>query len=355
VIAEADQTGPAGAMPGVVRRVAVLTHTGRDEAIKAASRLISGLSSAGIVCALPPADITNLGLGTAHPGIEVLPEADPVVGLGGTAAGIELIVVLGGDGTILRGAEWVMAADIPLLGVNLGHVGFLAEAESSEIDLIVESVVNRTYRVEERSTIDVRILDGEHLLWSSFAINEVTIEKAARERMLELMVEIDGRPLSRWSCDGVLVSTPTGSTAYAFSAGGPVIWPGVDAMLVVPLSAHALFARPMVLSPRSRVLIEMLDGMAPEAVVWCDGRRSTILRRGMRVEVVQGRHRLRLARLSEAPFTDRLVHKFGLRVEGWRGAAQLRHQAARDAAARSPEAGRTSDGRESGQPDGQDG
>ncbi|GAB3925048.1 NAD kinase 2 [Microlunatus endophyticus] len=334
VIAEADQTSHAGGQPGVVRRVAVLTHTGRDEAIKAALRLINGLWADGIVCVLPTADIANLGLKAGQPGIEVLPEADPVVGLGGTAVGIELIVVLGGDGTILRGAEWVMAADIPLLGVNLGHVGFLAEAESSEIDLIVETVVNRSYRVEERSTIDVRILRGEHQLWSSFAINEVTIEKAARERVLELMVEIDGRPLSRWSCDGVLVSTPTGSTAYAFSAGGPVIWPGVDAMQVVPLSAHALFARPMVLSPKSRVLIEMLPGMAPEAVVWCDGRRSTILRQGMRVEVVQGKHRLRLARLSEAPFTDRLVHKFGLRVEGWRGAAQLRHEAARAAALR---------------------
>ncbi|MBO0812805.1 MAG: NAD kinase [Microlunatus sp.] len=312
-----------------MRRIAVLTHTGRDEAIKAASRLINGLWAAGIVCVLPSADIVNLGLTDGQPGIEVLPEADPVVGLGGTSPGIELIVILGGDGTILRGAEWGMAADIPLLGVNLGHVGFLAEAESSEIDLIVETVVNRSYRVEERSTIDVRILDGEHLVWTSFAINEVTIEKAARERMLDLMVEIDGRPLSRWSCDGVLVSTPTGSTAYAFSAGGPVIWPGVDAMLVLPLSAHALFARPMVLSPRSRVLVELCDGLAPEAVVWCDGRRSTTVQRGMRVEVVQGRHRLRLARLSEAPFTDRLVHKFGLRVEGWRGAAQLRHKAER--------------------------
>jgi NAD+ kinase len=304
-----------------VRRVAVLTHIGRDEAIKAASRLISGLTADGVVCVLPQADLAQLQLSTDETLIEVLPEADPVVGLNTPdVPDIELIVVLGGDGTILRAAEWVLASDVPLLGVNLGHVGFLAEAESSEIDLIVESIVHRSFRVEERSTIDVRILDqNDRQLWNSFAINEVTIEKAARERMLELMVEIDGRPLSRWSCDGVLVSTPTGSTAYAFSAGGPVIWPGVDAMQVVPLSAHALFARPMVLSPRSRVMVEMLTGMAPEAVVWCDGRRSTVLEQGMRVEVVQGRHRLRIARLSEAPFTDRLVHKFGLRVEGWRG------------------------------------
>jgi NAD+ kinase len=325
VFGRAEEGGAQPPSGDGIRRIAVLTHTGRDEAIKAANRLITGLTGAGLVCVLPAADLKQLRLSQADRQIEVLTEDDPVVGLGaGESPGIELIVILGGDGTILRGAEWVVASDIPLLGVNLGHVGFLAEAESSEIDSIVETVVQRSYRVEERSTIDVRILEGApsgetRVVWNSFAINEVSIEKAARERMLELMVEIDGRPLSRWSCDGVLVSTPTGSTAYAFSAGGPVIWPGVDAMLVLPLSAHALFARPMVLSPKSRVRIQMLAGTAPEAVVWCDGRRSTVIKAGMYVEVIQGRHRLRLARLSEAPFTDRLVHKFGLRVEGWRG------------------------------------
>lgn len=302
------------------RRAAVLTHGGREEAIKSAYRLISGLTAAGIVCALPAADAVRLALPTDELLIDELPEPDPMASLSTPATDdIELLVVLGGDGTILRGAEWVLPADIPLLGVNLGHVGFLAEAESSEIDLIIDSVVNRTYSVEERSTIDATIWVDDQTPWSSFAVNEVSIEKGARERMLDLMVEIDGRPLSRWSCDGVLMSTPTGSTAYAFSAGGPVIWPGVDAMLMLPLSAHALFARPMVLSPKSRVVIEMLDGMATEAVVWCDGRRSTTLQPGMRVELLPGAHRLRLARLSEAPFTDRLVGKFALPVEGWRG------------------------------------
>jgi NAD+ kinase len=227
--------------------------------------------------------------------------------------------VLGGDGTILRGGEWVVQADIPLLGVNLGHVGFLAEAESSEIDNIVDHIVNRTYTVEERSTIDVQVRTaGES--WSSFAINEVTIEKGARERVLEIMVEIDGRPLSRWACDGLIVSTPTGSTAYAFSAGGPVIWPEVEALLLVPLSAHALFSRPLVLGPSSRVVVQVLDGSQTHAVVWCDGHRTTDVRSSTRIEIRQGRHRLRLARLSPSPFTDRLVNKFGLRVEGWRGA-----------------------------------
>jgi NAD+ kinase len=297
------------------RRVAVLTHMGRPAAVEAANRLVEGLTAAGIISALPAEDLHSI-----DPALLVTELAPSLTG----DEGIELMVVLGGDGSILRGAEWVFRQDIPLLGVNLGHVGFLAEAESSEIDSIVERVVARSYRVEERFTIEVTLREcrTEEIVWSSYAINEVSIEKAARERMLEVLVEVDARPLSRWACDGVLVATPTGSTAYAFSAGGPIIWPGVDALLVVPLSAHALFARPLVLGPESRVVIEVIQASQTHGVVWCDGRRSAELRPGMEIEVTQGAHRLRLARLSTAPFTDRLVNKFGLRVEGWRGAAE---------------------------------
>jgi NAD+ kinase len=297
--------------------VAVLTHTGRPAAVEAANRLVEGLSAAGIVSALPPEDLPAIESRHAS---AVVPLHQPVR----PEDGIELMVVLGGDGTILRGAEWVLEAAIPLLGVNLGHVGFLAEAESSEVDSIVARVVERSYTVEERFTIEVILRDcgSAEVVWSSYAINEVSIEKASRERMLEVLVEVDGRPLSRWACDGMLVSTPTGSTAYAFSAGGPVVWPGVDAMLVLPLSAHALFARPLVLSPTSTVIVEIVDVSQTHGVVWCDGRRSVELRTGMEIEVTRGASRLRLARLSEAPFTDRLVQKFGLRVEGWRGAAE---------------------------------
>ena len=293
-----------------------MTHTGRPAAVAAANRLVEGLSEAGIVSMFPPEDLFAIESRLTE---AVAPLPKPV----GPDDCIELMVVLGGDGTILRGAEWVLEAAIPLLGVNLGHVGFLAEAESSEIDSIVAHVVERSYTVEERFTIEVILRDcgSTEVVWSSYAINEVSIEKASRERMLEVLVEVDGRPLSRWACDGMLVSTPTGSTAYAFSAGGPVVWPGVEAMLVLPLSAHALFARPLVLSPTSTVIVEVVDLSQTHGVVWCDGRRSVELRTGMEIEVTRGAHRLRLARLSEAPFTDRLVHKFGLRVEGWRGAA----------------------------------
>jgi NAD+ kinase len=139
--------------------------------------------------------------------------------------------------------------------------------------------------------------------------------------MLEVLVEVDRRPLSSWGCDGVIMSTPTGSTAYAFSAGGPVAWPQVEAILLVPVSAHALFARPLVLGPDSLVAIEIKAASEGTGIMWCDGRRHVDLPPGARIEVRRGLRPVRLARLNDAPFTDRLVAKFNLAVEGWRGGA----------------------------------
>ncbi|XSS51035.1 NAD kinase [Propionibacteriaceae bacterium G1746] len=236
------------------------------------------------------------------------------------AGDVELVVVFGGDGTILRAAEWAYEPEVPLLGVNLGHVGFMAELEASEVANLVNHVLDRSYVVEERLTLSVNVRDSSgDEVWSSFAINEASLEKAARERMLEVLVHIDHRPISRWGCDGVLVSTPTGSTAYAFSAGGPVMWPDVEAIELVPLSAHALFARSMVLSPNSTVDIDILLPNAGRAVLWCDGRRSVDIEPGARVSVARGAHPLLLARLTEQPFTTRLVKKFNLQIDGWRG------------------------------------
>ena len=245
------------------------------------------------------------------------------------ASGCELVCVLGGDGTILRGAELSRGSGVPLLGVNLGHVGFLAEAEREDLDATVERIVSRDYTVEERMTLEVHAYEDGHTVFSSWALNEVTVEKAARERMLELTVEIDGRPLSTWGCDGIVMATPTGSTAYAFSAGGPVVWPDVEALLLVPISAHALFARPVLVGPQSRLVVEVLARTEGSGVVWCDGRRAVDLPPGARIEVQRSDLPVRLARLSAGGFTDRLVEKFRLPVQGWRGAAR-REQAERD-------------------------
>jgi NAD+ kinase len=240
------------------------------------------------------------------------------------------VVVIGGDGTILRAAELAHDSGTPLLGVNLGHVGFLAEAEYDDVGSTIEAIVERRYTAEDRLTIDVAVFQDGELVTSTFALNEASVEKAARERMLEVVVEVDGRPLSRWGCDGVVCATPTGSTAYNFSAGGPVVWPGVEALLMVPISAHALFARPLVVAPTSVLAVEVISRQA-SGVLWCDGRRTVELPPGARIEVRRGARPVRLVRLHEAPFTDRLVAKFGLPVEGWRGTSERRRRGETDA------------------------
>jgi NAD+ kinase len=294
------------------RTVLVTAHTGRKNALRNAGLVAERLSAAGIAVRVLTAEFSS-------PGAEAVPASDYA------AQGAEIVIVLGGDGSLLRAAELSRPAGVPLIGVNHGHVGFLAEAEPDRLAEAVDRVVARDYLVEERMTIDVTVRRDGEVLASTWALNEATVEKAARERMVEVITEVDGRPLSRWGCDGVVCSTPTGSTAYAFSAGGPVVWPEVEALLMVPISAHALFAPPMVVSPQSVLAVELIVASETSgAVLWCDGRRKVDLPPGARVEVRRGALPVLLARL-EAPgapggrFTDRLVAKFGLPVAGWRG------------------------------------
>lgn len=232
---------------------------------------------------------------------------------------VEVVLVLGGDGSILRAAELVRTQVAPILGINLGHVGFMAEAEREELPKVLDRLERRDYQVGFRVALEVEVFQESKLVFSSWAVNEVTVEKSARERVLEVVLEVDGRPVSSFGCDGVLVSTPTGSTAYAFSAGGPVVWPNVEALLVVPLSAHALFARPLVLGPKSELAIEVLKRSPGAGVIWCDGRRTFDLGPGARVEVNQSTRPVPMVVFEEHPFTDRLVRKFALPVTGWRG------------------------------------
>ena len=294
------------------RTVLVTAHTGRENALRSARFVTERLLAAGIA-------VRTLAGEFSAPGAEEVPVSD------GAAQGAELVIVLGGDGTLLRAAEFSRPAGVPLIGVNLGHVGFLAEAEPEGLADTVDHLVAGEYLVQERMTIDVTVRRNGDVLAATWALNEATVEKAARERMIEVIIEVDGRPLSRWGCDGVVCSTPTGSTAYAFSAGGPVVWPEVEALLMVPISAHALFAPPMVVSPRSVLAIELIVASETSgAVLWCDGRRKVDLPAGARVEVRRGALPVLLARV-QAPgarvgnFTDRLVAKFGLPVAGWRG------------------------------------
>lgn len=297
------------------RTVLLVTNMRREEALAAARETAQALMARGIAVAAPEDEWTALGI----PEIKAV---DAQVE-GAAARGCELVVVLGGDGTVLRAAERARGSGVPLLGVNLGHVGFLAELEPEDLREVVEAVVACEYVVEQRMTADARIYDGGTEVVHTWALNEVSIEKGPTDRMLDLMVEVDGRPLSRWHCDGVVCATPTGSTAYSFSAGGPVVWPEVEALLLVPLSAHALFARPLAISPTSRIVVECV-APTKQGVLWADGRRSFELPHNARIEVRRHPEPVSFARLRDAPFTDRLVAKFGLPIAGWRGAAESR-------------------------------
>ncbi|WP_206051888.1 NAD kinase [Nocardioides ferulae] len=308
--------------PSGPRRVLVLTHTGRDDAREVARSSVEALTGHGLVVRLPVAEARDLGLDPASydPPLELAHDESVA------SRDCELVLVIGGDGSILRAAEITHETRTAVLGVNLGHVGFLAEAESDDVASTIEAIVERRYTAEDRMTLDVSVMHDGEVVASTFALNEASVEKAARERMIEVVVEVDGRPLSRWGCDGVVCATPTGSTAYNFSAGGPVVWPGVEALLMVPISAHALFARSLVVAPTSVLAVEVLARTQGAGVLWCDGRRTVELPPGARIEVRRGARPVRLVRLHQAPFTDRLVAKFDLPVEGWRGAAQRRRR-----------------------------
>jgi NAD+ kinase len=306
--------------PSGERTVLLVVHTGREEATETARRVEKVLGDNGIGLRvltaeavdrgslhLPPQEIRTLGTN-----IEVV-DADEQA-----AEGCELVLALGGDGTFLRAAELARNVEIPVLGLNLGRIGFLAEAETEALDDVLDHVIARDYLVEDRMTLDIAVRQGGTVLDRGWALNEASLEKGPRLGVLGVVLEVDGRPVSSFGCDGVLVSTPTGSTAYAFSAGGPILWPDLEAILVVPNNAHALFARPMVTSPNAAIAIEV-EASGYDAVAFCDGRRKMEVPAGARLEVTRCGTSLKWVRLDSAPFTDRLVRKFRLPVTGWRG------------------------------------
>lgn len=289
------------------RRVLLVTHAARPAAVIAARQA--------------DAELRRHGMTPVHgPSPEEVERAD---GVAPDLGDLELVIVLGGDGTILRAAELARGHNAPLIGINLGHIGFLAESEREDVEHVVARAADRDYVVEERLTLDVSVRrpdrDAPERGW---AVNEATVEKVgSRARMLEVVVGVDGRGLSSFGCDGIVMATPTGSTAYAFSAGGPIVWPDVEALLMVPLAAHALFARPLVVGPDSHLAVEIMARSGMAGVVWCDGRRRLDAPQGSHIEVTRGREPVKLARLSQAPFSHRLVRKFNLPTAGWRGDA----------------------------------
>ncbi|WP_140444431.1 MULTISPECIES: NAD kinase [unclassified Bifidobacterium] len=286
-----------------VRHAVVVTHTRLRQSGTVVSEAVGQLRDAGFEVRI----VDNL----EPPAFDVQPA---VVG-----EDTEIVVVLGGDGTILRAAELVRCTRTPIIGVNMGHVGFLAEFESFQMDEAIRRIAERDYSIDERMIAHVDVwLPGADRPIENWALNDITLERADRGKMVELSISVDGVEMSSFGADGVIVSTPTGSTAYAFSAGGPIMWPNVKALQLVPLAAHALFARPLIIGADSTFTMTILDDSMSDGWICCDGRRQRALPKGTRVDVRASRGTLRLARLSGAPFTDRLVTKFDLPVVGWR-------------------------------------
>ena len=282
------------------KRAAVLVvNPSRAEAVEAATVLASLLQKADFDL-FTISDVSIAGV--TNSAAENLPE-------------IEIAVVLGGDGTILRGAELTRERNIPLLGINIGHVGFMAEVIRPEISAVAKSVIDKSYGLDSRMVLAYEVIRSGKIVNSGWALNEVTVERQYTT-MVELFVQIDGRPLSRWGCDGLIASTPTGSTAYAFSAGGPVLWPEVEALVLLPISAHALFARPMVISPKSEIVVEI---QSDEALLSADALRKFPLVNGDQVRITRDASKILLSHIVATTFTDRIVAKFKLPVEGWRG------------------------------------
>ena len=300
--------------PQEQRRVLLTVHTGRRDIVELARTSAARLMRGGItvrVLAEESAELAIEGAEVAHAHARA-------------AQGVEIVMVFGGDGTFLRAAELARYSDAALMGVNLGRVGFLAETEPEAVEETLSAIERCLYSVEERLALDVDVLDSHGVVvGGTWALNEISVEKAERSRVLDVVIAIDGRPLTSFGCDGVLCATPTGSTAYAFSAGGPVVWPDVEALLLVPSNAHALFARPLVTSPNSVVTVAVpADGNS--ARISADGRRMVDIPDGGRVDVRRADHPVRIARVHATTFGDRLVAKFGLPVRGFR---DFRHHA----------------------------
>jgi NAD+ kinase len=296
-----------------MRSVLLVAHTSRHQIRDLATQATQRLVAAGFEVWMLPDEAAACTADTRAPDERLVRVVDPIA----PAEGAELVLVLGGDGTFLRATELARPARVPMLGVNLGHVGFLAEAEPENLAGTVDAIVSCAYTVEERVTVDAEVsVDGEvrDIAW---ALNEVSLERLNRERMLEVAVAVDGRAVLRFGCDGVLCATPTGSTAYAFSVGGPIVWPNVDAFIVVPNAAHATFARPLVVAPGSVVDIDVISPQM-DATLSCDGRRSVDVPSGSRVRVRTSDRPVLVARLGGVSFAERLVHKFQLPVRSLR-------------------------------------
>jgi NAD+ kinase len=275
-------------------RVGFVVHGGRAEAVEAASELAQKLRADGV----------------ATVALQEAIGADEVVTPDAFVKDLSLVVSVGGDGTFLRAAHLAAEAGCPVLGVKAGRVGFLTEVEPGEAAALLDDALAGRARVEERLAV---VATAEGCPWEGpqWGLNEIMIEKRARHRLVRLAVEIGGSYVTTFSGDGVIVASPTGSTAYSFSARGPIVTPELDCILVTPVAAHMVFDRSFVLAPDERVVLTV-EGEEP-GMLSADGRESLELPVGARVIVSAAAEAARLVRRPDAEsFYSRVREKFKL-------------------------------------------
>lgn len=292
-----EDAGNQGHPP--VRAVGVVVHGGRPAACVAAWAAAGRLRATGVEVAGVRGDAWE-------------PERVELRDPAAFSKGLDLVLVFGGDGTFLRAAHMARDAGVPLLGVNLGRLGFLSEIEVAGVDPMLDRVAAGDYTVEERMTLRVEVLDPDgEVVGASWALNEASIERTVPQRLIVLEVLIGQRLFVNLPADAVICATPTGSTAYAFSARGPILSPLVDAIVMVPVAAHTLFDRTLVVDPREQLSLRPTGGQNA-CVVTTDGRESISVPAGGSVQVARGETPVRMARLGPDDFYGRIRTKFGL-------------------------------------------
>ena len=223
---------------------------------------------------------------------------------------LDALVTFGGDGTLLRGARLLGARETPILGVNLGRVGFLTTATRQSLDPAFDALVAGRYVIERRQALQAEIKDGDgNGRALQMAMNDIAVHKGGVARVVRVNVFIQGENVGPYSADGIIVATPTGSTAYSLSAGGPIVVPGVEAMVVTPIAAHTLAVRPLVVPSSYRIVIEPIVGWSEDLLVSFDGQTGTTLAPGERVDVRRADHRVCLIRLGGDGFFGRMRQK----------------------------------------------
>ena len=282
-----------------MKRAGLFLHGDRAEAESIGRWLASALHQRGIEVFALAIDAARLGA--------------PVSGAdeAGFGSDLDLIFVLGGDGTLLRAASYAVPSGAPLLGVNLGRLGFLAELERGELESALDRICRDGFAVESRLTLEGDVVVGSESLQRFMAVNDIIISKVTPGRLIKLEVSLGGEPFTIFAADGLVVATPTGSTAYSFSAHGPIVSPDLDCLLLTPVSPHMLFDRAIVVGPHDEIVITVLPD--PDAVsLSADGRKESELPVGARVTVRAGAKRLKLAKVAGAPFWRLVREKFRL-------------------------------------------